>query len=630
MLDPDAMAESRPPLPAWELDGLPVSRPSRRGVLCAGGAVLAAACNAKAPPAPSLFEGKAASLAPELLEAQPEIGLSIGAPGAPRTRLFDRTPSAIEVQKGASLRRAAQWRAIDRALLDPSSAWTYDAIDAHLAAIGRGASFEFGRFDPIAGFSPFVLDHRHSAFVALPGVLKQALAGGDLAEASMHVQRLRNVAAAIDGELASTRSDSLAGIVAPDTVLQRAQDIAAAMLARAPSDTVFVISLRDRLSELKLIGDAAPNGSAETLARKLLADAETIVGAEIFPAYRRAFALLADLRLRAADEPGVARLPGGTDYYRACLRLYTSLPLEPAEMHQLAIRRVAALSGQLDMMQRSQGLAEGDVGQRLGVLTAETRFRYPETGAASQSLVADLHRYQNRIAALLPRIVRQAPNGALHITGTDPGDELGYRAGSIDGKRAAALIVNVGAAAQIPRFTLAAFMHREALPGRHLAAQIAQRANPPLLRRILPGYAFRFGWSSYAEQLADEMGLYENDPYPRIGALRSLTLNAARAVIDTGVHAMGWDRQKAIDYLMRATGISALAAEDEVARCAAAPGLACADEAGRQEIVRLRDESRAALGARFDVRDFHEMVLAHGELPLEVLRAVVASSHTRI
>jgi uncharacterized protein (DUF885 family) len=167
--------------------------------------------------------------------------------------------------------------------------------------------------------------------------------------------------------------------------------------------------------------------------------------------------------------------------------------------------------------------------------------------------------------------------------------------------------------------------HREGLPGRHVAALVTAQSDMPILRKLLPGSAMRLGWASYAEQLADELGAYESAPYARIGYLRDLTLSAARAVVDTGVHGLNWSREQSNKYLVDAVGISSSAADDIVADCAAAPGLACASETGRQEIVRLRDEARSALGARFDIRDFHQAVLSAGEAPLHVLNNNVAA-----
>jgi uncharacterized protein (DUF885 family) len=178
---------------------------------------------------------------------------------------------------------------------------------------------------------------------------------------------------------------------------------------------------------------------------------------------------------------------------------------------------------------------------------------------------------------------------------------------------------------RIARFTLPTLAYREGFPGHHFAASTIASSALPVLRKIMPGAAARLGWQSYAEQLADEMGAYESAPYARIGYLQSLMASAARAVIDTGMHGFGWTMDQAADYFARTVGVSRAAADEIAAECAALPGIGCAGEAGRQEIVRLRDDSRAALGAKFDVRDFHAAVLAPGEAPLGVINSNVAA-----
>ncbi len=294
-------------------------------------------------------------------------------------------------------------------------------------------------------------------------------------------------------------------------------------------------------------------------------------------------------------------------------------------MHRLAAARVKALSGQLDMMQRSQGLADGDAAQRLAVMAADPRFLFPDAPESRPQILADVRQEMNRIAPLLPRVLRKPPVGALEVEAAASGEAPGYVVASLDGKRGGALLLNVNAPGRIARFALPPLAHSDGLPGRHLAALTIAAGDLPVLRKIIPGAAARHGWANYAEQLADEMGAYENAPYARIGSLQSLLASAARAVIDTGMHAFGWTLDQAADYFARTVGISRGAAEEVAAECAVLPGLGCAGEAGRQEITRLRDYARTALAAKFDLRDFHAAVLAPGEAPLSVINSNVAA-----
>jgi uncharacterized protein (DUF885 family) len=592
----------------------------------------AASCGPSPTRAPDVFDGMLADITADLLEAQPEAGLLAAAPRAIRDRLYDRSPVAIDLQRAAALRRAAQWRGgIDRQSLSASYQQSFDVVDGHLSIMARASAFGFGRFDPVGGFSPYAVDHLQSACVTLPRLLKAALAGGDFNEAVLHLRRLKDVAAAIDGESASARADAQAGMIAPKFVLRRLQDAVAAMLSRPPAETVFVTALRARQVALKQLPSdsapsAAPPDSAESRrTQKLMADAEAIVGGSIFPAYRRAFATLADLQVRATEYPGTALLPRGNEYYRACLSFHAGPAGQAEVIHRASLSRVKTLSGQLDMMQRSQGQADGEPARRLAALSADPRFLYPDAPESRDEIVNDVRREVSRMALLLPRVLRKPPVGSLDIAASDADDGQGYFGPALDSKRTAVLLIDVAFPRQTLRFALPALAHREGLPGRHVAALVAAQSDMPIIRKLLPGSAMRLGWASYAEQLADELGAYENAPYARIGYLRDLTLSAARAVVDTGIHGLNWSRDQSNQYLADAVGISASAADDIVADCAAAPGLACAGEAGRQEITRLRDDARTALGARFDIRDFHQAVLSAGEVPLQVLNSNVAA-----
>jgi uncharacterized protein (DUF885 family) len=402
----------------------------------------------------------------------------------------------------------------------------------------------------------------------------------------------------------------------------------AATLSLAPADTLYVTALRDRLISLKQVqADPAlsitpPESRA---GEKLLYEAETIVSNSIFPAYRRAYAAFGDLQIRASDEASIARLPGGKDYYSTCLAFHVGAQARAEDLHRLAVARVKVLSGQLDMMQRSQGLADGDAAQRLATLAVDPRFAFVDAPEGGQQILAGIRQELNRMAPLMPRVLRKPPVGSLDVTASAVEEAAGYLAQALDGKRAGALLVDVSSPSRVARFALPTLAYRGGFPGRHFAALSIAASSLPVIRKIIPGAAARLGWGAYAEQLADEMGAYENAPYARIGYLQSLTAGAARAAVDTGVHGLGWTADQAADYFARTVGVSRVAADEIVAECAALPGLGCAGEAGRQEIVRLRDDARAALGAKFDLRDFHAAVLAPGEAPLSVINSNVVA-----
>jgi uncharacterized protein (DUF885 family) len=283
----------------------------------------------------------------------------------------------------------------------------------------------------------------------------------------------------------------------------------------------------------------------------------------------------------------------------------------------------------MDMMLRSQGLTEGGVGQRMALITSDPRFSYPPTSEGRAAALADADTHIKAAEAKLGGWFHSAPKAKLEIRAA-PAYAVGsftggyYEAPPLNGAQAGALVLNFDPRGGLNKIDLPTLVYHEAEPGHHLqAARALERADLPLLRRLITFNAFSEGWAVYAEQLADEMGLYDGDPYGRLGYLRWQMWRAARLVVDTGLHAQHWTRAQAIAYLEDVTGDAPAIIELEVDRYTIEPGQACGYELGRDEIVRLRDKARAALGARFDIRNFHDVVLNDGELPPAALEARV-------
>ena len=263
------------------------------------------------------------------------------------------------------------------------------------------------------------------------------------------------------------------------------------------------------------------------------------------------------------------------------------------------------------------------------MLTADPRYAYEPTPADNAQALADVDKRLRGIEARLPRWFVAGPKAKLQVR---PASSFAaasfsggfYEAPPLNGSRPGAFILNLAGHGGLNKIDLATLVYHEAEPGHHLQISRAlERADAPVLRRLIGFNAFSEGWALYAEQLADEMGVYDGDPIARIGYLRWQIWRAARLVVDTGMHAKHWNKAQAIAYLADTTGDSADVIEIEIERYAAMPGQACGYELGRQEIVRLRDKARAALGARFDIRDFHEAILAEGDLPPAALEARV-------
>jgi uncharacterized protein (DUF885 family) len=625
-----------------------------RRLILAVALTLAAACSPKAPPAQDAFDGFVDDLTRARLADSPELatraGLGPDMSGVGfNAKLDDRSAEAVARRRAAAVRLDAQVRGFERGDLSAAQAVTHDVLSSHYRTSAGGARFTYGRFDGGGGFSPYVLNQLDSAFLTLPDFLDTRHRVANLRDAVDYVARLRQVSTAIDAETERARTDAAAGVIPPDFIIDRTLAALDAANGLPPSNWVYVTALRRKLEAIvgslgpvaaPDVAQAAPaDAKTETpkaavkqdiaRARALLLQAEEIVARRIYPAQARAAALLRSLRARAPHDAGVARLPDGGAYYAAALAHETTTALSPAQIHALGRERVAALTSELDGALRAQALTVGTPGQRLAQLTADPRFQYPDSEEGRTQLIADVQARVARIMQLAPQQFATLPKAKLEVRRVPPLLEASqggayYEAPSLDGTQPGIYYINLRNLAEMTKIDLPTQDYHEAAPGHHFQVALAQEQTAlPLIRRLGAVNAYGEGWGLYAEQLADEMGLYENDPIGRIGFLRWRLWRAARLVVDTGMHAFGWTREQAIAYLISVTGDAPGVVVSEVERYAAWPGQACGYEIGRIEIERLREKARRALGPKFELRKFHDVVLLNGDVPLPVLETLV-------
>jgi uncharacterized protein (DUF885 family) len=606
------------------------------GVLALALVLLAAAgCGPRQPLPMTAFDGRLADWTQELLADSPELatraGVSEEAAGGPyQRRLDDRSPLALEARRSATLRRYAELRALDASRLDAADALTYNILREQFEAAAAGAVFEYGAFDPLGGLRPYVLNQLDSAFLTLPSFLDERHVIASTADAEAYIARLSAVAEAIDQETARARADADRGVRPPLFIIDNTMALLQGVIAQAPVQQPYVVSFRRKLDALAAAQtDPAARDAALQRNLGLVARAEAVVRDEIIPAHQRAALFLRADRVNATDEAGMARLPRGGEFYAAALRIETTTTFTPEQIHRIGQERVQALSQELDIALRRVGLTGGTVGERLGQLTADPRFRYPDTEEGRAQLLADVRARVARVMERAPQWFGRIPRAPLEVRPVPAFAEAGqpgayYNPPSLDGAAPGIYYVNLRDLSEMTRIDLPTQDYHEAAPGHHFQIALAQEmTDAPLLRRLISFNAYSEGWGLYAEQLADEQGFHEGDPIGRIGYLRWQLWRAARLVVDTGLHALGWTRQQAIDYLIATTGDAPGVIVTEVDRYIVWPGQACGYELGRGEIMRLREVARNELGPDFDLRGFHDAVLLNGEAPLGVLDDLV-------
>lgn len=608
---------------------------SRRQLTLGAGAAALAACGPKPAPPPQALDGLLNDFAGEIIADSPELatitGLGADLAGAGfAARLDDRSALAVDLRRSAALRRLAQLDGLTAKAIAPAQAETFAVVRRHVALSADAARFSFGQFSALGGPTPYVLNPLDSAFAALPDFMSAQHAIASLEDAETYVARLDQVGRALDAETARARADANAGIVAPGFVLDAAASGLSAYLQAPAAASPYVTALRDGLAALYPATAPDQPSAPPARAAQLLALAERITANAILPAYRRQLDTVSTLRARASDTAGVWALPDGEAYYASALAWQTTTDFTAAQIHAQGVQRVAEISAQLDIQLRALGQMQGAPGERMAALSADPRFLYEQSDVGKAQALADLRGHLAAINARLPQWFARQPKAALEIAPVPAFAEAGqtgayYQPPSLDGKRAGVFSVNLYDMRELPKLDMLTLVAHEGAPGHHFQFALAQELTDlPLLRRLMSFTSYAEGWALYAEQLADEMGVYENDPWSRLGYLRWRLWRAARLVVDTGLHALKWTRAQAVQYLRDVTGDAGGTIESEVDRYCIWPGQACAYDLGHAAIVSMREAARRRLGARFDIKGFHDVVLSGGDMPLDVLARRVA------
>lgn len=547
-------------------------------------------------------------------EAATGLGLDKGARAPLKSQLNDYS-AAGKAKRAAQVKaRLARLKAIDRAALSPARALDYDIIAYDLGrSVDAEARFPFG--SARGNFQPYVITQQQGPYRSIPDFLDSQHRIATADDAESYLARLAAFPKALDDSLARQMSDAATGVFAPDFILDTTLQQLNALRGQPAAGTVLVESLVRRSKAAGLPGDYGPRAIA-------------IVEAQVFPAFDRHIAAVKALRAKAVHDAGVWRLPNGDAYYAAGVKSSTTTEMTPDEVHRLGLAQVAEISGRLDTMLKAQGLTKGSVGDRLTALGERPDQLYANDDAGRAALLAQLNDQIKAAYPRLPEAFGTLPKAPIEVRRVpafiQDGASNGYYNGAaIDGSRPAAYYINLKDTHEWPKFSLPTLTYHEAVPGHHLQISIAQESTDiPLLRRRGGYSAYTEGWALYAEQIADELGLYEGDALGRIGYLQSFLFRAARLVVDTGMHFKRWSREKSTDYLVAATGFARGRAQREIDRYSVGPAQALSYKVGHTQWVKLRDAVKARQGAAFDPRVFHE-VLRQGAMPLVILEQVV-------
>jgi uncharacterized protein (DUF885 family) len=411
------------------------------------------------------------------------------------------------------------------------------------------------------------------------------------------------------------------GIIPPTFVIDKSLEIMQEFIDQPAEENVLYVSFKGKLDKADEIGDQQRD--------EFLIQAHEEINNTVYPAYQGFIDYFTALREKSTTDAGVWKFPDGHEFYDYMLQVNTTTNMTADEIHQIGLAEVDRIQGEMMAIFESEDY-DISIGfsALINQLAGEDRFYYSDTDEGRDQILSNYAAIIEEIDAGLDEAFKSRPKAAVEVRRVPEFSEKTaygayYDGPSMDGSRPGIFYANLYDIKATPRYGMRTLAYHEAVPGHHY--QIATQRElegVPEFRKQTGFTAYSEGWALYSERVAWELG-FQNDPYDNIGRLQAELFRGVRLVVDTGIHSKRWTREQAIDYMLANTGMTETEVEAEIERYIVQPGNATAYKVGMMEILRLRKEARTALGDRFDVRDFHEVVLKNGPVPLHVLRELV-------
>jgi uncharacterized protein (DUF885 family) len=547
-----------------------------------------------------------------LLRLSPEsatsLGLDNGARAGLRSQLTDRS-AAGQQRIGEQIRQD-----LERAKAQGTSAVSHpirtsiEVVRSAYTTALEGMALPYGDIT-VGGWrnTPYVVIQNVGAYLDVPRFLDSDHTIENAADAEAYLARLQSFATQLDGERGRIEAARAQGLVPPSFLLDTA------------------------LSQMRMSAKNAREGGAlvESIARRTKTipgnwteRARTIAAKEVAPALERQVAELEAERAVARDEAGMWARPHGDEFYRWALKASTTTTMTPDEVHAMGQSELQELHSQMDTILKGVGFTRGTVGERMKALAKDPRYQFADGDRGRAEVLAFIQDRLTWIRSQLPRAFNTLVQPNMEVKRLPPEEEPGAPtayggAGSIDGKIPGRFWINLKTPDLHSKYSLADLTFHESLPGHIWQGEYTHRM--PLIRQLLAFNAYSEGWALYAQQLADELGAYENDPVGRLGYLQAIAFRACRLVVDTGIHAKRWTREQGVRFFVEVNGSNPLEVASEVDRYCSWPGQACGYKVGHSEINRQRDRARMALGPRYDLKAFDDVVVLGGNVPLDVL-----------
>ncbi len=437
-------------------------------------------------------------------------------------------------------------------------------------------------------------------------------------DADHYVARLSKLDTKLDQAMEGLVRREELGIIPPTFVIDKSLEIMSNFIGQPATENVLYVSFRDKLEEAEEIDGAAM--------ASYLAQAEAEIQNTVYPAWQGYIEYFTALRARSTTDAGVWKFPDGEAFYASQLENTTTTEMSADEIHRIGLEEVDRIQGEMLDILEGQGYDRAlGFTALINAVAEEDRFYYPDTDEGREQILADYRTIIEEIEAGIMSAFHSKPSAPIEVRRVPAFSEKTaagayYNGPSMDGSRPGIFYANLYDIRATPKYGMRTLAYHEAVPGHHFhIATQRELEGVPMFRTQIGFTAYSEGWALYAERLAWEMG-FQEDPWDNLGRLQAELFRAVRLVVDTGIHAKRWTREEAIDYMRTNTGIAESDVVAEIERYIVWPGQATAYKVGMMEILRLREEAQTALGERFDIRDFHEVILKKGAMPLWLLR----------
>ena len=456
----------------------------------------------------------------------------------------------------------------------------------------------------------------------VPSLLINQHSISDESDAKAYIARLNAVPTLFSQLQQQLEQRAAAGIIAPKFVFAHVISASKNVIKGAPfdnaDDSTLLADFRQKLAKLQLDDNS----------KKLLLDeAKVALLTSVKPAYTSLISYLQQLEQQADTVDGVWRFKDGDAFYNAALKRTTTTDLTAEQIHQIGLDEVARIHSEMRAIMQATGF-DGDLKAFFNFMQTDPQFYYPDTEAGKAAYLDEATAVIDQMRLRLDELFLVKPKADMIVKAVEPFREQSagkafYQQPSMDGSRPGIYYANLYRMSDMPKYELEALAYHEGIPGHHMQLAIAQElTDMPKFRRFGGYTAYIEGWGLYTELLPKEIGLYQN-PYSDFGRLAMELWRACRLVVDTGIHAKKWGREDAIQYLLDNTPNTESAIEKAIERYIVMPSQATAYKVGMIKIIALREKAKTALGDKFDIRVFHDVVLKNGAVPLDVLEQLV-------